>query len=128
MVWVGNLTRLTICVTIHIYGQHFQQSVGQPVKVTNPARGRLKRRKKNPCPHSRLRIWSREPSRPVSLLILHTRAESVNGAYSGDSSGYPWRRPFIYTVNRDRVSPELIRSRKSVPIAFAAESPPAQGQ
>ena len=45
-----------------------------------------------------LRTWSREtgpavPSR-VSLLILHTRAESV--AYSRDSSRVPRRLPFIY--------------------------------
>ena len=45
-----------------------------------------------------LRIWSREtssavPSR-VSLLILHTQAES--GAYSRDFSRFPRRRPFIY--------------------------------
>ena len=50
-----------------------------------------------PCPRSRLRIWSREtglavPSR-VSLLILHTQAES--GAYLRDSSRFPRRRPFI---------------------------------
>ena len=35
------------------------------------------------------------PSR-VSLLIFHTQAES--GAYSRDSSRFPRRGPFIYTV------------------------------
>ena len=30
--------------------------------------------------------------------------------------------------NRHRVSPEFIRSRNCVPMAFTAESPPAQGQ
>ena len=54
-----------------------------------------------PCTRSRLRVWSPEtgsavPSR-VSLLILHTQAES--GAYSRDSSRFPSRRPFIY-LNR----------------------------
>ena len=54
-----------------------------------------------PCPRLRLRIWSREtgsavPSR-VSLLILHTQAES--SAYSRGSSRLTRRRPFIY-VNR----------------------------
>ena len=48
-----------------------------------------------------MRIWSRAmgsaiPSR-VSLLILHTQAES--GSYSRDSSRFPRRRPFIY-LNR----------------------------
>ena len=40
---------------------------------------------------------SRQPAHSVSLLILHTQAES--GAYSRDSSRFPRRRPFIY-LNR----------------------------
>ena len=40
--------------------------------------------------------YSPVPAR-VSLLILHTQAES--GAYSRDSSRFPRRRPFIY-LNR----------------------------
>ena len=51
-----------------------------------------------PCPHSRLRIWSRETGSAVpscvSLLILNTQAEY--GAYLRDSSRFPRRRPFIY--------------------------------
>ena len=54
----------------------------QPGKVADCARGQLNRKIffSCPCPRSRLGIWSREtgsavPSR-VSLLILHTRAES----------------------------------------------------
>ena len=75
-------------------------------------------------------IWSREtspavPSR-VNLLVLHTQAESR--ANLRDSSRFPRRRPFIDTVNRQRVSPEFIGSRNCVPMAFTAESPPAQGQ
>ena len=55
-------------------------------------------REKFPCPRSRLEIWFREtdlavPSR-VSLLILHTQAES--GAYSRDCSRCPRRHPYIY--------------------------------
>ena len=48
------------------------------------------------CPHSRLRIWSRETGSavPSRVSLLHTRAES--GAYSRDSSRVPRRRPFIY--------------------------------
>ena len=46
----------------------------------------------------------------VSLIILHTQAES----------------DACYT--RNRVSPELTGSRNCVPMAFTAESPPAQGQ
>ena len=77
------------------------------------------------CPRSRLRIWSREtglvvPS-CVSLLILHTQTEF--GAYSRDSSRCPRRRPFIFTTIRHQVSPEFIRSRNCVQMAFTAESP-----
>ena len=35
---------------------------------------------------------------------------------------------FFLTAVRHRVSPELIGSRICVPMAFTAESPPAQGQ
>ena len=35
---------------------------------------------------------------------------------------------FIQTAISDRVSPEFIGSRNCVPMAFTAESPPAQGQ
>ena len=82
------------------------------------------------CPRLRLRIWSREtgsivPSR-VSLLTLHTLAES--GAYEQDSSQFLRQRPFIHTTNHYRASPEFIRSRNCVPMAFTAESPPVQSQ
>ena len=74
------------------------QSMNQPGKVANPARGRLNRENED---RSHLRIWSREtgsavPSR-VSLLILHTQVES--GAYLRDSSRVLRRRLFIY-LNR----------------------------
>ena len=80
-----------------MYGRHINQSINQPGKVANPARGQLNRGKCIfPCPCTRLRIWSREtglavPSR-VSLLILHTQAES--GAYSLDFSRLPRRGVF----------------------------------
>ena len=65
------------------------------------------------------------PSR-VSLLFLHTQAESVT--YSRDSSRFPRRRPFTYTAIRHWVSPEFTGSRIDVPTTFIAESAPAQGQ
>ena len=52
----------------------------------------------------------------VILLILHTSAEF--GAYSRHSSRFPRRHPFTYTVNRHRISPQFIRSRACVPMAF----------
>ena len=101
--------------------------------VANPARSQLNRAKSVfPCPRLRLGIWSREtgsavPSR-VSLLTLHSQAES--GAYSRDSSRFPRRRhsPFIYTVNCHRASPEFIRSNDCVLMALPAETPLAQLQ
>ena len=86
-------------------------------------------REKFPCTRSRLRIWFREiglavPSR-VSLLILYTNAESR--AYSRYPSRVPRRRPYIFaSTTHNRVSPEFIGSCNCAPIAFTAESPPAQ--
>ena len=85
-----------------------------------------------PCPRSRLRIWSREtgsavPSR-VSLLVSILRLNLVL------TYGIP--PEFLDGVHLDlfkaairhRVSPGFIGSRNCVPMAFTAESPPAQGQ
>ena len=64
-----------------MYDHHLQQSMDQPGKVTNPARGQLNRGNTDFfCPHSLLRNWSREigsavPSH-VSPHILHTQVES----------------------------------------------------
>ena len=70
-------------------------------------------------------IVSAVPSRSFSTL----RLTHQSGPYSRDSSRFPRRRhsPFLYTVNRYRVSPETIyiKSRHCVPMAFPAESPPA---
>ena len=78
-------------------GHHIQQSTNQLRKVANPVHGQLKR-KKIPCPRSRLRIWFRETGLAVpslvSLLILYTNAES--GAYSRYSSRVPRRRLYIF--------------------------------
>ena len=78
-------------------GHHKQLSTNQPRELANPVHGQLNR-EIFPCPRSRLRFWFREtdlavPSR-VSLLILHTQAES--GAYSRDCSRCPRRRPYIF--------------------------------
>ena len=95
-------------------------------KVANLARGQLNR--ENEYPRSRLRIWSREMSRPASacsfsmprlnLVLTHGIPPDFRGSV----------HLFCYTAIRHRVSPEFIGSRNFVPIAFTAESPPAQGQ
>ena len=84
-----------------------------------------------PCPSSRQITWSRDIGSAVlslvSLLILHTRAES--GAYSWDSSRFSAVASMVYLYREPHwVSQEFIRPRKYVPLAFTAECPPAQGQ
>ena len=95
----------------------------QPGKVVNPARGQLNRK------GLRLRIWSREKGSVsrVSLLISILRLNLVL------TCGIPPEfrggvHLFIQTAIRHRVSPEFIGSRNCVPMAFTADSPPAQGQ
>ena len=100
-----------VCMVITYIAEYMDQ----PGKVASPARGQADQEKGIflCCSRSRLRIWSREtgsavPSR-VSLLILRTQTES--DAYSRDSSGFLWWRPFTYyTAIRHRVSSEFIRS------------------
>ena len=82
-----------------------------------------------PCPRACLIIWSREtgsavPPR-VSLLISILKLNLVL------TYGIPpeFRGGVHYeTAIRHRVSPKFIGSRNCVPMAFTAESPPAQGQ
>ena len=87
-------------VYVCMYDHRFQQSMDQPGKVANPARGQLNR--KNIfflVPIRALKFvstGSAVPSR-VSLLILHTQPESRTS--SRDSSRFPRRHPFIY-LNR----------------------------
>ena len=76
---------------------NIQQSRNQPEGCQSCSHDQLAR-EKFPCPRSRLELWFREtdlavPSR-VSLLILHTQAES--GAYSRDCSRCPRQHPYIY--------------------------------
>ena len=64
---------------------HGQPSMDQPGKVAIPARGQLDTTKWIfPCARSRLRVWYRVTSSAlpssVSLLTLHTQAESVHDA------------------------------------------------
>ena len=60
--------------------------------------------------------------RPVPRQPARRHTQAGSGAYLRDSSRVPRRHPF------HRVSPEFTGSRNCVPMAFTAESPPAQGQ
>ena len=114
-----------------MYGHTCSMSMDQPGKVAIPARGQLNRETGIfPCPRLHLRIGCHETGSAVpscvSLLISILRLNLVllneippdfrGGVYS-----------FIYTAIYHRVCPEFIVSRNCVPMAFAAESPPAQG-
>ena len=74
---------------------------------------------------SGLIVWTRQTGSAMppraSSLMYRTRAKS--GAYSRDFSRFTRRPPLIYTANYHRISPEFIRSRKSVPMASTAERP-----
>ena len=117
-------------VYVCMYGHTYSKSKDQPGKVANPARGQLtmeneyfpvRVRAENLV--SRDGFGSPVPRQPAPL---HTQAES--GAYLRESSRVPRRRPFICLKRHTpRVSPELIGTCSCAPMAFAAESPPAQG-
>ena len=87
-----------------------------------------------PCPRcSRLSIWSRETGSAVpfriSLLISILRLNLVL-TYGVPPEFRGSVHLLILNRHVHRVSPEIIGSRANncVPIAFTAESPPAQGQ
>ena len=106
-----------------------QKEGGLKILCDLPARGQLNRENNiplSPCVPENL--VSRDGfSRPVPRQPAHLHTQAESGAYLRDSSRVPRRRPYE-TAIRHRVSPEFIGSRSCVPMAFTAESPPAQGQ
>ena len=107
--------------------------MGQPGKVANPARGQLNRENK----YFPVRVRSRArsfglatgstvPSR-VGLLISILRLNMVL-AYGIPPEFRGGVHLFIYAAIRHRVSPEFFGPRSCVPMAFTAETPPAQCQ
>ena len=100
-----------------------------PGKVANPARGHLNRKHEYfifPCPHSRLRIWSREtdsavPSR-ISLLISVIRLNLVL-TYEIPPVFHGGFHVFVY-LNRHTPSGQSrvyrVTRIKCVPMAFTA--------
>ena len=67
-------------------------------------------------------------SRPVPRQPAHLHTQVESGAYLKDSSRVPRAASIYETAIRHRISPEFIESLNCVPMAFTAESPPAQGQ
>ena len=108
----------------------------QPGKAANPARGQLNRGNEYfPCPRSRLRIWPHsrdgfDSPVPRQPALLTNRLNLAAGAITTPEYYLltVFFRGLFKTAIRHRVSPEFIGSRNGVPMAFTAESPPAQGQ
>ena len=79
------------------YGHHIYQSMDQPGKVANPARGLLNRENNiplSPCVPENL--VSRDGfSHPVPRQPAHLHTQAESGAYLRDSSRVPRRRPFM---------------------------------
>ena len=78
-----------------MYGHHTWQSMDQPGKVANPARGQLNKEKNiplSPCVPENL--VSRDGfSRPVPRQPAHLHTQAESGACLRDSSRIPRRRP-----------------------------------
>ena len=104
----------------------------QPGKVANPARGQLNRENEYSLsafvPENL--VTRHGFGGPVPRQPVHLHAQSESGAFT---YGIPPEfrggvHIFIYAAIRHQVSPEFIGSRNCVPMAFTAESPPAQGE
>ena len=123
-----------VCVYVFMYLRMvtiYNKRKDQPGKVAKSARGQLNREMKVfLSPFAPENLVSRDgfgSPVPRELAHLHTKIESC--AYLRDSSQFPRRRPFLYLNHHTpSVSPEFIGFRNCVPMAFTAESPPAQGQ
>ena len=113
-----------------MYRHQISQEKDQPRKVAEPARGQLNRENESMSPFAPKNLVSQHgsvvPSR-VSLFISILRLNLVltYGIPPDFRGGVHF---FIETAIRHRTSPEFIESRNCVPMAFTAESPPAQGQ
>ena len=114
---------------MYVWSSHIAEYVDQPGKVANPARGQLNRENNiSLSPYVPENLASRDGfSRPVPRQPAHVHTQAEAGVYLRDSSRVP-RRSTYETAIRHRVSLEFIGSRNCVPMAFTAESLPAQGQ
>ena len=101
----------------------------QPGKVANPARGQLNRENSIPLsPCVPENVVSRDGfSRPVPRQPAHLHPQAESGAYLRGFLPSSAAASIHETAIRHRVSPEFIGPRPCLPMAFTAESPPAQG-
>ena len=104
----------------------------QPGKVSNPARGQLNR--ENEYFPVRVRAWEFDLAKPVYLAVPSRVSLLISILRLNLLLTYgvsPEFRGGVYLIkihHSHGVSPECIGLRSCVPMAFTAESPPAQGQ
>ena len=104
-----------------------KKNIDQPGKVADPARGQLNTRK--------MKIFL-SPFAPKNLVLRDGCGRPVPHQLAHSPySGCVWCLlteflpiSAVYTAIRHQASPKFIGSRNFVPMAFTAESPPAQGQ
>ena len=99
---------LPLCTTMQIH--HFKPSTVwiNRVKVANPARGQLNRNEYSLSPFTPDDLVSRDRfDRPAPRQPAHLHTQAESGAYSRDFTRFPRRRPFIYIVDRHRLSHKL---------------------
>ena len=83
-----------------------------------------------PCPHSRLRTWYRETGSAVPSRVIRLISILRLNLVLRDSSRVPRWRQFNYLEPPYEYAIESVPSFSDhaiLPMAFAAESPPAQG-
>ena len=96
----------------------------QQGKVASPAHGQLNREIKYlPALPARAFVKQVRPSCSASACSFSTLKLNLVLTHG---IPFPRRRPFIYTVNRHRVSLEFIVPRSCIPMTFTTENPPTQ--
>ena len=121
---VGRHTEVTVCM----YGQHPQESIGGPGMAAIPAHGRITRERNAvfPVPFAPEKLVPRDgfgrpvlrQSRPASA-----RSRRLNLVLSHGNPAAFHERFHICTANRYGVSPEFIGSRYCMLMSFTAKSP-----
>ena len=106
-----------------MYGHHtYSKSMDRPGKVANPTRGQLNRENE----YIPVRVCACE----LGLARGVQQSRPASACLSPYSCGIvlTYGVPPEFRGGAHWVSPEFIGSRNYVPMAFTAESPPAQGQ
>ena len=132
----GEITLLShglMCTATTMYGHTYSKSMDQPDKVANPARDQPNGEKNEYFPVRvcalefglAIRVRQSRPASACSPPYLGLIECLLTGFLPSSAAASIY---LFKTAIHHRVSPEFIGSRNCVPMAFTAESPPAQGQ